>query len=173
MRFNDILIVSGSVFIKDLPAFLQSLNSFSKQNDIEIQGFDARKIVDPDHLLFAVHRARCAFNTESNEAKDIGLETLRFSSGQKQIGKAFSMGLVPGENRSYFVFFGYPGKTTRAKDEFLGKFGVSECADFSLDEKKPFLMEQFGITDAELKAADVSKLKDLVLERVALVDITR
>jgi len=119
-------------------------------------------------LLFTARAARLI--PEQMKLRISGLKRCVF---HPQIGKAFSMGLVPGENRSYFVFFGYPGKTTRAKDEFLSEFGISECADFSLDEKKPFLMEQFGITDAELIAADVSKLKDLVLERVALVDITR
>jgi len=44
--FYEVQIVSGSVFIADLPAFLQSLNSFSEKNNIKIQGFDARKIID-------------------------------------------------------------------------------------------------------------------------------
>ena len=174
MCFNNIQIVSGSVFIEDLPAFLNSLNSFSEKNNIKLQGFDARKIIDLDHLLFAVHRARRAFDTGTNEAKDIGLETMRFSSGQKQIGKSFAMGLISGVNRCHFVLFGVSDECSeKIKNAFLAEFKVAECADLSLDEKKPFLMKQFGITDVELEAAGEHKFKDLVLERMALVDITR
>ena len=172
--FYEVQIVSGSVFIADLPAFLQSLNSFSEKNNIKIQGFDARKIIDQDHLFFSIHRARQAFESGTNEAKDIGLEVMRFSSGQKQIGKSFSMGLIQGENRSYFILFGESSTDLDSiKNAFTAEFCLSECSELTADEKRPFLMNQFGIADAELKAAGEHKFKDLILERIALVDLTR
>lgn len=174
MDFNGIGIVSGKFFIQDLPAFLQSVNAFSVKRNIRIQGFDARKIIDEDHLLFSIHRARQSFLNGSNEAKDIGLEVLRFSSGQRKIDKSFSMGLIPGENRSVFVFFGETEDGLQAAENaFKAEFGLSELAGIPMREKKPFLMKQFEITDAELKTAGGSRLKELVMERVALVDVTR
>lgn len=174
MNCNAVQIVSGSVMISDLPAFLQSMNDFSAKHKIKIQGFDTRKIVDKDHLLFSIYRARQSFSTGTNEAKDIGLEVLRFSSGQRKIDKSFSMGLIQGENRSVFVFFGETTECLKAAENaFKAEFGLSETIKIPMSEKKPFLMKQFEITDVELKTAGDSRLKDLVMERVALVDVTR
>ncbi|WNY24081.1 hypothetical protein MmiHf6_14080 [Methanimicrococcus hongohii] len=162
------------ISIDDLPSFLQSVNVFSEKHNIKIQGFDARKIIDEDHLFFSIHRARDSFSKGENEAKDIGLEALRFSSGQRKIDKAFSMGLIQGENRSIFVFFGESeAQLKEAENAFKAEFELSEIPDLSIDEKKPFLMKQFEITDEELETVGENNLKDLVMERVALVDVTR
>ncbi|MDL2261328.1 KEOPS complex subunit Cgi121 [Methanimicrococcus sp. OttesenSCG-928-J09] len=174
MNHNAVQIVSGSVTISDLPAFLQSLNDFSSKYNIKIQGFDTRKIIDTDHLLFSIYRARFAFENHVNQAKDISLETLRFSSGQRKIDKSFSMGLIQGENRSIFVLFGDSKELLEnAENAFKLEFSLKESADLTIEEKKPFLMKQFGITDEELSAAGDNRLKDLIMERVALVDVTR
>ncbi|MDR2944670.1 MAG: KEOPS complex subunit Cgi121 [Methanosarcinales archaeon] len=174
MNCSAVQIVPGRLFIADLPAFLQSLNHFSAKHSVKIQGFDARKIVDADHLLFSIHRARQSFSKGANEAKDIGLEVLRFSSGQRKIDKAFSMGLISGENRSFFVFFGETAECLKnAENAFKSEFRLLEPIVIPMSEKKPFLTEQFEITDAELKTAGDSRFKDLVMERVALVDVTR
>jgi Uncharacterized conserved protein len=174
MNTDKIKIISGSVFIENLPAFLKSLNDFSKTHTIKIQGFDARKIIDEDHLRLSIHRAQEAFSSGTNEAKDLGLEVMRFSSGQKQIDKSFSMGLFEGKNHSLFVFFGETDEHLQnAQNEFEGVFEMISYEPISLDEKKPFLMKQFDISEAELKAVGEHKFKDLVMERVALVDIVR
>ncbi|MCL2862956.1 MAG: KEOPS complex subunit Cgi121 [Methanimicrococcus sp.] len=174
MNTSAVSIVSGVLDISDLPAFLKSLNDFSAERGVKIQGFDARKIAGANHLSFAVHRAREAFAAGTNQAKDLGLEAMRFSSGLKQIDKAFSMGLIQGENRGLFVFFGAPGEhLISAQNAFTDVFGLKKDTPLSLDEKKPFLMKQFGITDEELNGVGADKLEDLVMERVALVDIVR
>ncbi|MDV0445491.1 hypothetical protein MmiAt1_10740 [Methanimicrococcus sp. At1] len=169
----EILLI-GFIFIRDLPTFLQSLNDFSSKHNVKIQGFDARKIVDIDHLYLSIHRARESFSNSVNEAKDIGLEVLRFSSGQRKIDKSFSMGLIQGENRSVFVLFGDSEECVqKAENAFKAEFGLSDFPEISLEEKKPFLMKQFDITEDELQTVGEDRIKDLVLERVALVDVTR
>ena len=174
MNSNSVLCVSGLITVTDLPSFLQSVNAFSAKHNVKIQSFDARKIIDCDHLFFSIHRARESFSNGTNEAKDIGLEVLRFSSGQRKIDKAFSMGLIQGENRSIFVFFGESEEQLQnAKNAFKAEFELSEIPDLTIDEKKPFLMKQFDITDIELETAGENRLKDLIMERVALVDVTR
>lgn len=174
MNFDSVRFISGLVSIDDLSIFLNSLNSFSQISNIKIQGFDARKIIDTDHLLFSIQRARSAFENGENEAKDIGLEVLRFSSGQRKIDKSFSIGLIQGENRSIFVFFGESEEQLEnAENAFKTEFELKVCADLTIEEKKPFLMKQFGITEEELSAVGENRLKDLIMERVALVDVTR
>lgn len=174
MNAGNILIASGCFFTENLPAFLGALADFSKRRNVKIQGFDAHKVVDCDHLLFSVHRAQDAFAKGTHQAKDLGLETLRFSSGQRKIDKAFSMGLSAGENRSFFIFFGDDAAALqKAETVFRADFQISDCPDLSLKEKKPFLTEQFGITEAELGVVGEERIKELVMERVALVDVTR
>lgn len=174
MDFRCVRFVSGVLTISDLPAFLKSLNDFSAGYNVQIQGFDARKIADDDHLMFAVHRAREAFAAGTNQAKDIGLEVMRFASGQKQIDKCFSMGLIRGENRCLFIFIGESDEQlTAAQNAFADVFGLKNDAPLSLEEKRLFLVKQFGITDKESEAVGSARLKDLVMERVSLVDIVR
>jgi len=174
MNTQAFSVVSGVLDISDLPAFLKSLNDFSAEYGVKVQGFDARKIADADHLMFAIHRACEAFAAGTNQAKDIGLESMRFLSGSRKIDKAFSMGLVQGENRGLFVFFGEADeRMMSAQNAFSTAFGLKKDISLSIDEKKPFLMEQFGISDDELNTAGAGGLKLLVMERVALVDIIR
>ena len=174
MNFNHVKIVSGTVFIENLPAFFKSLNDFSKTHNIKIQGIDARKIIDEDHLRFSIHRAQEAFSSGENEAKDIGLEVMRFASGQKQIDKSFSMGLFEGKNTCYFVFFGESDEhLKKVQNAFKSVFGTNDCEPISSAEKKPVLMKQFDISKTELEAVGEHKLKDLIMERVALVDLVR
>jgi KEOPS complex subunit Cgi121 len=166
--------ISGKVHVSDLSAFLKALHDFSEKHAVKIQGFDARKIVDEDHLLFSIYRAEDAFFRRANGAKDIGLEVLRFSSGQRKIDKAFSMGLYEGENHSIFIFFGESGKPLEnIQNEFYSVFGLKESIPLALHEKKPFLMAQFNISESELNAVGENRLKDLVMERIALTDVTR
>lgn len=174
MNFDSSLCFFVFVFISDLSDFLKRLNDFSQKNNVVIQGFDARKIADAEHLSFSVYRAKQAFLNQTNEAKDIGLEVLRFSSGQKKIDKAFSMGLIQGENRSVFILFGETDAALQtAKKAFLEEFETPEIPEPIPGEKKPFLMKQFDITKKELEVVGENKINDLVMERVALVDITR
>ena len=166
--------ISGKLHISDLSSFLKSLHTFSEKHKVQIQGFDARKIVDDDHLLFSIDRAEDAFSKGVNESKDLCLEVLRFSSGQRKIDKSFSMGLYEGVNDSIFVFFGASAQQLEnAQKEFYGVFGLTESTPLSLLEKKPFLMAQFNITANELAAVGENRLKDLVMERVALTDVIR
>ncbi|WNY27516.1 KEOPS complex subunit Cgi121 [Methanolapillus ohkumae] len=170
---DDVCFVLGRLSIKNLKSFLDTLNSYCQEFNLTIQGFDERKIMDMDHLLFAIHRAKESFANHTNVAKDPGLEIMRFASGQRQIDKSFSMGLSVGDNKYVFAIFGDLSEPDIVKSMFVDEFQLRRTTLSPLSEKKAYLMAQFGITNEELKAVGEDKLKDLIMERVALVDITR
>ncbi|WNY25412.1 hypothetical protein MsAc7_09620 [Methanolapillus millepedarum] len=170
---DDVCFVLGRLSIKNLKFFLESLDSYCDEHNLTIQGFDERKIADMDHLLFAIHRAKESFSNNTNVAKNPGLEILRFASGQRQIDKAFSIGLSAGDNKCIFAIFGDLRNPEPVKSMFIEEFQLRKTTPTPLEEKKPYLMSQFGITKEELAAVGDDKLKDLVMERIALVDGTR
>ncbi|MDV0446917.1 hypothetical protein MsAg5_07810 [Methanosarcinaceae archaeon Ag5] len=170
---DDVCFVLGRMSIKNLPFFLESLGSYCEDHTLTIQGFDERKVADIDHLLFAIHRTKESFSNHTNAAKNPGLEMMRFASGQRQIDKAYSMGLATGDNKCIFAIFGDLRNPEPVKSLFVDEFQLRRTTPTTLQEKKPYLMSQFGITNEELGVGGDDKLKDLVMERVALVDVTR
>ena len=96
-----------------------------------------------------------------------------YASGNLQIGRALGMGVKTGYNRIAVVVAGNNGVDGAISD-------VNEVLD-TLDPavleyskaKQDGLLEFFNITCDELDAIGESKIPELVLERVALVDVIK
>ena len=185
IKNTDVFLIAGTVRIDDLKAFLARIREIAERTGVSVQGFNAKKIGGKRHIFYAVERALDAFEKNENEAKDRGLEIMRFASGQRQIEKAFSMGLCEGETDCLFVLTGKDGtRTENAIEEVAGLIAEKDFDDV-VDpvRNKRFVTEQFGITEKEIAAAypgdaetenmtqDVEKrlLEDLIMERTALV----
>jgi KEOPS complex subunit Cgi121 len=160
-------ILEGTVFIDNVDKFLQKLKKISNDEKMTIQAFDADKLAGEKHIKFAVQKAINSFERKRNIANDLGKEIILYASGTRQINKAMKLGIHAGENNIVLV-------------------AVGKCPDFSAFEeilpkpvlqynesKKEVIMRMFGITQNELKAAGEEKIPELVLERVALVDVIK
>ena len=102
-----------------------------------IQLMDADAIAGKEHLQHGIIHAMNAFKRGDNLAKDLGIEILLRTSGQRQISKAFDiLGLKEGNMNIAVVMI--------------------DCPDYFVDE----LSDMFVRNDAVLEA-DESILKDL------------
>ena len=168
----DTSIVSGLVHIEDLREFLKTLNNISSANNVTIQALDADKIAGERHVLFAVKKATDSMEANTNVANDLGVEIMRYAAGERQIEKAFSMGLHDGENRVVFALVGEEQSISSASTALLDIIDEKPLIDYS-PSKRESIISQFNITKSEIGAVGEDKIPDLVIERVALVDVLK
>ena len=166
-------IVEGILFVEDLQEFLGEIRSLAASNEVIIQAMDASKLGGISHIDLAMRKAMRAFEEQQNVARDLGVEMMRYASGKRQIAEAFSLGLSEGENHVAFVVLGELEEAVLQASAMLRDFvEVSSVIEFK-PEKKAVLMDHFGIHEAEIIAVGDGRLPDLVLERVALVDLLK
>ena len=165
-------VVDGVADIDDLDAFLARLDEVAAEHGVTVQAFDARYVVDRNHLERAVELADRAIARGENVARERGVEILLYAAGRRQIDDALTMGVREGRTPAAVV-------VSDAADD-----GASEAAaaadvaallepaatldDHDADRVRAF----FDVTETELDATD-GDLVDLVAERVALLDVEK
>ena len=160
-------ILEGTIFLDDVEGFLNKIKKISKGKNITIQALDADKLAGEEHIRFAVEKAMNSFKTGANIANDLAKEIMLYASGTRQISKAMRLGVHKGENNIVLVAVGE--KTDLfAFDEIKPK----PVLEYN-ESKKEAVMEIFNITDEEIEAVGEEKIPELVLERVALVDVIK
>ncbi len=159
-------ILEGKVSIENIEEFLQKLKKISKEKNLILQALDADKIAGKEHIRFAVEKAINSFKTGTNIANDLSKEIMLYAAGTRQINKAVKLGIHKGENNIVLVAVG---------EVQLSGFDEIRSADVLAynASKREQLMKAFGITNEELEAVGEEKLPELVLERVALVDVIK
>lgn len=119
------------------------------------------------HLESAVDHAIRSFKEGRNSSNSLATEALLYSSGTRQIDGAIEkMGIRQGDSGIAVVAFG-----TFDLDAFLEKTGFVQ--DDTVLEGDAAMLSEFGIGDKEIASVPESKAFDLVLERVALVDMLK
>jgi KEOPS complex subunit Cgi121 len=169
---NNIRLLFGKPVIRDRNRFLSTLRELQARSGCILQALDADRVVSEEHLRFATKKALLAFSEGRNVAKDPGLEILRYASGERQIERALSIGISGDTKRIALVITNQPKYECRWPENSelaalidVDGFGCS----FELDAVK----KAFCISDEELKIVDETRLSELVLERVALVETYR
>lgn len=162
-----IRILAGTIFIDDKEKFLHKLNKMSKDKGIVLQALDADKLAGEEHIRFAVEKAIKSFRSGRNIANDLAKEIMLYAAGTRQINKAMRLGVHNGENNIAIVAIG---------DEIdLSEFNeISPKPVLQYNSSKnDALMEIFNITEEEVEAVGNDKIPDLVIERIALVNVIK
>ena len=175
-------IVVGTVTITSVSEFLAVLKAIAEQYAVTIQALDTDLVVSEAHLHTAVEKALRAVKKGTNITSELGMEILVYAAGKRQIGRALAMGVTEGEKRVACVIVAPAPETdlNAVVAALKVSTGLSEepCAlqpsEFEHDvSKRARLKRFFGITDSELRAVGAEKLEQLVLERVALLDVLK
>ena len=162
-----IRILEGTIFIDNMEDFLDRIKKISKEKNITIQALDADKLAGEEHIRFAVEKAMNSFKAGTNIANDLAKEIMLYASGTRQISKAMRLGIHKGKNNIALVAVGEEPDLSafnEIKPEHVLEYNVS---------KKNVIMEIFNITVDEIEAVGEEKIPELVLERVALVDVIK
>ena len=133
----------------------------------EVQLLDARLVCGRDHLVSAAEHAERAMREHTNVARSLAVEFVVYASGERQIADALAkMGVRDDTTQFAVVVFGGedPADVLRS---------LSLTRDHAVLESSPAKLRAFGLTDAELTSVPPERAADLVLERVALVDLLK
>jgi KEOPS complex subunit Cgi121 len=159
--------------IHDKDAFLRVLRGVAVEYDTHIICFNADVIAGRVHAAAAVALAVRAIREACAISNTLEMESLLFAAGSRQCNIARSFGLHKGENRLYICCVPAARTGIWTALEPLFRF-TSENWDVIDPEKKKGLMKTFSISSEELAAAGGdSRIIDLVLERVALLQVMR
>lgn len=185
-------LVRGTAAVEDLDAFLGTLGEIADETGAVVQAFDASLVVSGAHLREAVRLAARAIARDEAVARDPGVEILLYAAGRRQIDRALELGVSEGERRIVVLvadFGDVPGAdrpdadldaaveavretvfSAESSDEFVTVEAAADAGTFDCDPDR--IRDVFDITDREV-AATAGGLADIVLERVALLDVEK
>lgn len=122
-----------------------------------------------DHVRSAFEKAARAFDNEQNVSDSLATETMLYMSGCRQIQEAVDLFRLKGEGRGVVCI----ADTAQASKESL-------ASGLSIDEDERVMTDienkgvhRFGVGDAEAGTVPKDGVLELVLERVAGVDIKK
>jgi KEOPS complex subunit Cgi121 len=151
--------------------FLGELRAIGAARGTRIVCFNADLLAGRAHAEAALLRALRAVRTGTAISASLEMEALLYASGSRQCSVAERFGIHEGENRVY-VCLCPPDEAAFHELAAVMEF-VEEDWETITEEKAARLREAFGITPAELAAAGPGRLRELVLERVALLEVYR
>ena len=160
-------MLEGTVFIESKELFLKKIKEITTGKNLAIQAFDADKLAGKDHLIFAIEKALDSFKKGTNVANDLAKEIMLYAAGTRQINRAVKIGVHDGWNNIAIVAVGDMIDLS-AFDEITPQNVLQYSGS-----KNSALMDIFNITKEEIEAAGADKIPELVLERVALVDVMK
>ena len=173
-------VLEGRATVDDVDAVVAELGAIGDEHGCTVQAFDARYLVGREHLERAVELADRALERGENVARDRGVEILLYAAGRRQIDESLAMGVEEGESDVAVVIDGEAGSgTADGADEAAAADAVRDALDL---EERPTLgveyadetlvRDFFDVADAELAATE-GDLADVVLERVALLEVEK
>jgi len=170
------IVVGASGMISDVDGFLRKLLEFATEEQLVIQALNAEVIYGKEHLLSAAEHALRSFTQGTNATNSLALEILLYAAGERQITKAIKkMGIGAGQQKLAFILLD-PTKQRKTRKVLDSSFEKLLCMfhltpDDTVLEGTVDTLKRFGITDQERQTVPQDKYGDLILERVAMVDV--
>jgi KEOPS complex subunit Cgi121 len=171
MDTDDCMIIQYGIDIENPSQCLQRVRQIGRRYGVVIILFNAEMMAGLPHVHSALQHAFRAFDQGSAISSSPEMEALLYASGSRQCRVGVRFGVHSGKNLVYLCIC--PGNE-EVRRIFL-KHGeiLHHDWDVILPEKKARLMDLFGITPEELKVAGQSRITELILERVALLEVYR
>jgi len=167
-----ITVVGAQGTIKDIDDFLQEVTSFSQDNNMVIQAFNADLIYGKNHLISAVDHAIRAMERKTNTTNSLAMEILLYAAGERQLKLAIpKMGVKKGVANIAFVIVHDKKRDERMVDELLKDLSLKR--EDGILEGNEDTLRAFSLNDQAIKTVTKDKYGDLILEKVAMVDIIK
>ena len=166
-------IIGAKGNVQNIEKFIEETQSFSKENNLIIQSFNADLIYGKDHLISATKHANRAIENKTNTTNSLEMEIILYASGKRQLKLAIpKMGVQKGKSKVAFVIMSRKqDKNKKIIEKFLTKMKL-ERDDNVLNGNRETL-EKFGLNNTEIDTITKDKYGDLILEKVAMVDILK
>jgi len=151
----------------DIEAFLSNVRSVEERHRCSIAVARADRIFGIDHLLSATEKALRSFEMGRNTASTIPGEIMLYASAQRQIKDAINLlGITPQTSEIALAVVGETDQQTLLDELSLKR-------DDSVLNSEGKDLSVFHISDDDLRTVDAGREADLVLEKVALLDLEK
>lgn len=159
--------------ITDVPAALSRLRDVAKQFSTHVICFNADMIAGKRHAETALRYAVRSCKKGAAISNTLEMEALLYAAGSRQCNVAASFGIHEGENRLWVCCYPFSPGIWDALSTDLS-FPGEGSRDFIDGDRRDALMKIFGISPEELNTlSNPDSIEDLVLERVALLEVQR
>lgn len=162
--------IAATTTIDDLDGFLAEIDAISEATGAAIQCFDADYVAGDRHLRRAVELAERAREHGTAVAREPAVEILLYAAGRRQINQALEMGVAEGDSDVVSVVSG--GDEAAAEQQVRELLGASDAGRDVPRGDAETIRTFFDIGDAEVGVVD-GDLEDIVIERVALLDVEK
>jgi KEOPS complex subunit Cgi121 len=163
---KHLTIHEARAIVNDTTAVIKQVNGIARETASTIVLFDAEKVAGSDHIRSAVWHANRSFTCGKSISRTLAMEILLYASGQRQCSLALRFGLHAGENVLFVMIFGGDAELAW---KLLSQIVIPEM--HGVTASREILMEEFGITMEELVVVGVERIGELVIERVALMNV--
>lgn len=160
------------LIVHDLGECLKKIHGVSSRTGTHVIFFNARHMAGRAHAESALRHAFRALEQGTMISSRVEMEALLYAAGSRQIVQAMKFGLQPGENAAYLCICPDNASTRTELMEFCSP-AEEEDWDSIPPDKAAHLCSLFSITPEELGVVGKGRLRDLVLERVALLEVYR
>ena len=150
---------------KSKKELLRIVSELGREKAISVQLVDSRKIFGRDHLRAAFEKAVRSFKSEQNVSDSLVTEMMLYLSGCRQIQEALDAIGLKERPKSLVVL------SDKEPDDLSAFLSLEEDESVLSPEGKD--VRCMGISDLEISTVREKNKIDLVLERVASVDIKK
>ena len=145
-------------------SLLDAVTKAAASTGASILVVEADMVFGVDHLRSALYHAKRALNEGSNTSDSLAMETLLYASGERQLSTAIRKMSV-GDQTERVVIAQLSGDVIAAADWKI----LQDVPDAI----SPARLGRFGISETELATIGQRPPEELVLERVAAVDLLK
>jgi tRNA threonylcarbamoyladenosine modification (KEOPS) complex Cgi121 subunit len=170
-------IVGAQGNVSTVNHVLEKLQDFCTHHNLTGQVFNAEMIYGRNHLISSVLHAQRAMEQHLNTTNSLAMEILLYASGDRQLKHAIpKMGIQKGQTDLVFVF---TDLLSQGKSKFETAIIDDLLQDLKLTRNDAIIegteetLRHFGITKKERQTVVKDKYEDLILEKVAMVDIIK
>ncbi len=157
--------------VHDISALLSEFRATAERCGSRIICFDAEKLAGRAHVVAALMHATRSFSSGNAISNSFEMEALLYAAGTRQCSAAVAFGLHAGENHLYVCCCPARNDLWIALAPLL--HFCDDPGDCITTDKATRLANLFGISPLELEATGRDRIRDLVLERVALLDVSK
>jgi KEOPS complex subunit Cgi121 len=162
---------TATCFVSDQIAFLQKIRNIAELFDTHIICFNSGMLAGKRHARTALRHAVRSFHNGSMVSNTLEMEALLFAAGSRQCSVAALFGVHDGDNTMFVCC--YPTRDS-VWDALTPLMSITdENRDHIDPHKRAYLMKHFGITEEEIATCSGDCITELVLERIALLEVYR
>ncbi len=171
---SNISIIGCRCKVDSVEKFLAKAHDFvsnqPSKNELLLQFLDADRVLGKEHIYSAIEHAHRAFKRKENISETLAMEILIYASGEPQIKNALAkIGLTDGCERIAII----TGGTMDTKALHALIVHLNLVRDDEVLEFNEIKAREFGINETEIAAVEKNKVMDLILERVAMVEVRK